>query len=124
MRNVKGEVYAALQNANITEHLSDGFPKDPVAPGNTIIVYNEVQNSVYEWVNGRESKSNLEYLIEIWHDESTSSAALAVDAAISALGLRRTMCQDVNGDPSGWKHKVMRYKGILDLDNDNVLWNN
>ena len=122
MKNVKGEVYKALLDANITEYLGDGFPKEEVTQG-TIIIYTEEQNSVYERAANKETKSLLEYRIDIWNPESTSDAALKVDDAIAALGLVRTMCQDADGDPSGWKHKVMRYKGILDHDNNLVYWN-
>ena len=122
MRNVKAEVYKALEDANITEHLGDGYPKKAVQD-ETIVMYAEEQNSVYERVGNKESKTLLEYRIDIWDPESTSEAACKVDDAIAALGLVRTLCQDANGDPSGWKHKVMRYKGILDLDNDLIYWN-
>ncbi len=51
-----------------------------------------------------------------------SGMAQAVDAAIAALGLVRTGCSDVP-DPSGMRHKQMRYEGIIDMDSDIVYWN-
>ena len=45
-----------------------------------------------------------------------------MDAAISALGLKRIACGDVP-DPSGLKHKVMRYEGIIDVETERVYNN-
>lgn len=50
-----------------------------------------------------------------------SESALAVDKAIAALGLVRTYCGD-KPDPSGLKHKVMRYEGIIDMNSEMVYW--
>ena len=49
----------------------------------------------------------------IWDNKSTSKAALAVDEALAGLGLKRTQCMDAD-DPSGLKHKIMRYEVIID----------
>jgi hypothetical protein len=77
---------------------------------------------VYEWTDGEEQKSHLLYRVDIWNNRSTSEAAIKVDKALSGLGLRRKQCNDVD-DPSGLKHKIMRYEGILDLDNELVYQN-
>lgn len=115
MINVKDQVYAALQP--ITANVSDGYPKDwATLPA---IQYMEEENSVAEWTDGREQKSQLRYRIDIWHNVSTSAAALAVDLGLSALGLMRTSCSDVT-DPSGLKHKVMIYSGIIDVDTEQM----
>ena len=45
--------------------------------------------------------------------------AVQVDAALSALGLKRTMCADVD-DPSGRKHKQMRYEMVIDVKTQRV----
>ena len=55
-------------------------------------------------------------------EKAYAAAAQAVDAAIAALGLVRTGCSDVP-DPSGMRHKQMRYEGIIDMDSDIVYWN-
>lgn len=47
--------------------------------------------------------------------------SLAVDEAMKETGLKRIECQDVP-DPSGMKHKQMRYEGIIDMDSDEVYW--
>lgn len=46
---------------------------------------------------------------------------MQVDAALSKLGLVRILCQDTP-DPSGMKHKVMRYEGIIDMESEQVFW--
>ena len=44
-----------------------------------------------------------------------------VDAALSKLCLVRILCKDTP-DPSGMKHKVMRYEGIIDMESEQVFW--
>ena len=122
MINVKDEVYAALTGmTDFTGNISDSYPKDwATLPA---IQYIEEQNAVYEWTDGAEQKATLAYRIDIWHNRSTSETALAIDAAVSALGLVRTSCADVE-DPSGLKHKVMRYEGIIDVTDEMVYHTN
>lgn len=115
MINVKDQVYKSIEN--ITENVSDGYPKDwAKLPA---IQYTEEDNSVYEWCDGKESKSHLLYRVDIWHNSSTSKYALEVDKAVAELGLRRCGCSDVE-DPSGLKHKQMRYEGIIDVEDEMV----
>ncbi len=117
MKNVKDEVYAAL--LKVTENVSDTYPKEWVdLPA---IQCTEENNSVEEWTDNREQKSKVRYRIDIWHTKNTSETALAVDKEMAALGLRRIACGDVP-DPSGLKHKQMRYEGIIDMHTDFVYW--
>lgn len=44
-----------------------------------------------------------------------------VYAALSKLCLVRILCKDTP-DPSGMKHKVMRYEGIIDMESEQVFW--
>lgn len=118
MKNVKDQVYSAL--LTVTENVSDTYPKDWA--NFPTIQYVEENNSVWEYTDNAEQKAKVSYKIDIWHNQNTSDTALAVDAAISALGLVRTYCADAP-DPSGLKHKVMRYEGIIDMSSDLVYWN-
>ena len=124
MINVKEQVYQAI--CNISGNVSDGYPKDwAMLPA---IQYMEEENNVNDWVsdaegNFIEASSYLRYRVDIWNNQSTSTAALAVDEAIAPLGLRRTSCMDVD-DPSGLKHKVMRYEGILNIEDQKVYQRN
>ena len=117
MKNVKDEVYAALVKVD------DGVPD--LYPSNwahlPAIQFTEEENKVHERVEDRERMAYVRYRIDIWNGRSTSETTLAVDAAIAALGLVRTGCSDVP-DPSGLRHKQMRYEGIIDMESDIVYW--
>ena len=56
----------------------------------------------------------------IVHSTSASNSCRSMKA-MKVTGLKRTECQDVS-DPSGMKHKQMRYEGIIDMDSDEVYW--
>lgn len=116
MKNVKDQVYAAL--AEVFDNVTDQYPQDFVAL--PAIQYTEENNKVFEHTE-KEDKSYVLYRVDIWDNRSTSEAALKVDRALSALGLVRILCQDAP-DPSGWKHKVMRYEAIIDMESDDVYW--
>ena len=119
MKNVKDQVYEALKT--VLENVSDIYPSDWAHL--PTIQYAEEDNSVYERTKQGEQKSRVRYRIDIWNGGSTSEAALKVDEAVAALGLVRTGCQDVP-DPSGLRHKQMRYDGIIDMHSELVFWNN
>ena len=117
MRNVKDEVYAAL--LTVSNNVSDTYPKEfAVFPA---IQYTEEDNSVFERTDNKEDKAKVRYRIDIWDGKSTSKATLDVDAALSSLGLVRTGCADTP-DPSGLKHKQMRYEGVICMDSNVVYW--
>lgn len=118
MKNVKDEVYAAL--LTVTENVSDSYPKE--WSDFPVIQYTEEDNSVYERTDNKEVSAKVRYRIDIWHNKSTSETALLTDNAVAGLGLVRTGCQDVP-DPSGLKHKQMRYEGIISMTDDTVYWN-
>lgn len=116
MKNVKDQVFAALDA--VFDRVTDQYP------GNwsdlPAIQYVEEENKVYERTY-KEEKALVRYRVDIWDNKSTSEAALRVDEALAGLGLVRTMCQDAP-DPSGLKHKVMRYEAIIDMESDAVYW--
>lgn len=116
MINVKDEVYAAL--AGIFENVTDAYPRDWAEL--PVIQYTEEDNKVAEWTDDRETIAYCRYKIDIWNNKSTSAIAIEVDKAIASLGLKRTQCSDVE-DPSGLKHKVMRYEMYIDLSTEQVF---
>ncbi len=118
MINVKDQVYNAL--LKVHENVSDAYPAEWKNFPN--IIYCEEDNRVYEWTDEKEDKSYLRYRVEIWHTKSTSQLAIAVDREMSQLGLKRTLCQDDNGPD--YKHKIMRYEGIIDVMSQVVYQNN
>lgn len=110
MINVKDEVFAAL--CKVTENVTDYYPRD--WEQDLSIQYMEEDNKVAEEATRGETKSYVRYRIDIWSRRSTSATAVAVDEALSPLGLKRSQCMDIE-DPSGLKHKQMRYEGIIDV---------
>ncbi|MDE7436667.1 MAG: hypothetical protein K2N01_12730 [Lachnospiraceae bacterium] len=119
MKNVKDQVGNAL--LTVTDNVTDSYPASWA--NLPAIQYAEEDNRVYERTEEGEEKSYVRYKVDIWHNMSTSETAMQVDEAIAGLGLVRVACQDVP-DPSGLKHKVMRYEGILDMHSETVFWNN
>lgn len=117
MRNVKDQIHEALLNK--FPDVTDQYPRDwAILPA---VQYVEEENKVHEHTGEGECKSYVRYRIDIWHNRSTSQAALDVDGALAALGLVRTSCSDVP-DPSGLKHKQMRYEAIIDMESEEVYW--
>lgn len=117
MKNVKDQIYEALLNK--FPDVTDQYPRDwAILPA---VQYVEEENKVHEHTGEGECKSYVRYRIDIWHNRSTSQAALDVDEALAALGLVRTSCSDVP-DPSGLKHKQMRYEAIIDMESEEVYW--
>lgn len=118
MKNIKDKIYRAL--CAVTENVSDSYPIEWAEfPA---IQLTEENNSVAEHTSDSvEEKAKVRYRIDVWHNKSTSEAALQVDAAVSALGLVRTACLDAP-EPGHLKHKVMRYEGIVCMDSDDVYW--
>lgn len=111
MINVKDQVYTAL--CTVFENVSDGYPKDwKQLPA---VQYTEEENNVYEQSNDGEEKSYIRYRVDIWDEESTSAHAVNADKALSALGLRRSQCMDVDDPQSRYKHKQMRYEAVIDV---------
>lgn len=115
MINVKDQIFEALTEE--LEHVTDTYPKDWT--NLPAIQYVEEENKVVEHTDGKEQKAYCRYRVDIWHNRSTSETALVVDKAISGLGLLRTQCSDVD-DPSGLKHKVMRFEMIIDVETQEV----
>lgn len=118
MINVKDEVYTALCTVtdNVTDHYPRGWDQD------LAIQYMEEDNKVMEYTDMEEQKAYCRYRIDIWARKSTSVTAVAVDRAVAALGLKRIQCMDVE-DPSGLKHKQMRYEMIIDVKTKQVYHN-
>lgn len=117
MINVKDQVFAAL--LTVSTQVSDVYPTSWASFPS--IQYTEEQNNVYEWTNNREQLSYLRYRVDIWDQGSTSTTALAVDEALIQIGLKRIECQDVP-DPSGLRHKQMRYEAIIDVNDESIYW--
>lgn len=113
MINVKDQVYAKLCAVDSDLEVSDVYPSD--WSHDYTVQYMEEDNSVAEWVDDKESISFVRYTIYAWSNNSLSTLCLAIDEQLATLGLKRTSCTDAN-DPSGRRHKVMRYEAYIDND--------
>lgn len=115
MINIKPVIYKELQKVadNVTDTYPDDWENFPV------VIFLEEQNKPGEWYDEKERKSNIRYKVDIFDKDSTSSLAVEIDKIFASLGLRRTDCQDVP-DPSHFRHKLMRFEGIVDLDSQLV----
>lgn len=115
MQNIKNKIYEAVKD--ISQNVTDQYPKNwSVFPA---IQYCEEDNKVWQWTDNKEQSSYVRYRFDIWDTTSTSAAALKIDTAVSALGLKRIQCTDQD-DQSGYKHKIMRYEGVINPNNDRV----
>ena len=100
MINIKDKVYKALTDEGL--EVTDIYPKDwAKLPA---VQYVEEDNSVAEWTDDKEQISHVLYRIEIWDTKSTSCTALKVDKALSAMGLKRVSCRDID-DASGLRDR-------------------
>lgn len=111
MINVKDIVYAELSKK--FENLSDQYPQS--FSNLPAVQYVEEENHVYEFVDDKEESSYIRFRVDIWNNVSTSQNAVDVDDVMARLGFKRISCGDVP-DPSGLKHKQMRYEAIIDCD--------
>ena len=123
MRNIKDKAVANLDE--LFSNVTDSYPRQwAELPA---VQITEEENNVYEAVerDGQliEAVSYIRFRIDIYHNASTSASALLVEQAlgISGLGFKRTSCKDID-DPSGIKHKQIRYEGYVNADNDFVEW--
>lgn len=112
MYDVKPEINTLLSSIpGVT--VSDAYPKD----------FKKLPHiSFYEIDNSDPLKLSQEYLtdisiqIDIWHNRSTGSIAQQVNEKMNSIGFHRQFSADVP-DPSGIKHKTMRYRGVVDTRN-------
>lgn len=115
MINIKPIIYGEL--IKVADNVNDTYPSDwATFP---VIQYIEEDNKTHTKTDDKEQLAYVRYKIDIWNDRSTSEIAVAVDGVLSNLGLKRTQCLDVP-DTSKLKHKVIRYEGIIDVNNMRV----
>lgn len=115
MINVKDIIYEDL--ANVLSNVSDSYPQQWT--NLPAVQYVEEENKVEEYTDNMEQLSYIRYRIDIWDTKSTSATACAIDAVMSGRGFLRISCSDVP-DPSGLKHKQMRYEAIIDCEMQSI----
>lgn len=115
MINIKPLILKELKK--ISENVNDTYPSDwSTFP---VIQYVEEDNKTHTKTDDKEQLTYIRYKIDIWNNRSTSDIAIAVDEVLSSLGLIRIQCLDTP-EPNQLKHKVMRYEGIIDVNNMRV----
>lgn len=115
MINFKPELVKALKKVqeNITESYPDEWKNLPV------ICYEEEQNIPHTITSNGESMTTLRYRIDIYSNTSTSNLKIRINEELTKLGLTRVGSIDMN-DLAGRRHTVMRYEGVIDLDNNKI----
>ncbi|WP_305153808.1 hypothetical protein [uncultured Clostridium sp.] len=120
MVNFKPIIYKTLKEIEgvaVSEEYPNDWGKLPA------VTYSEEDNSTYEVIDNKEAICRIIYRIDVWNNRSTSDIALKIDEAITKLGLKRTFCKDAP-NPSGLKHKVIRYEGLVDINTFRVYQRN
>lgn len=123
MLSVKNEVYSALCGIDQDLSVTDIYPTDWTKKYQ--VQYQETENIPYEKTDDVEQLTKVTYTLYAWSNGSLTSLCEDIDEVMSDLGLWRTGCSDAN-DPSGRRHKVMRYEGIVQTQGEKkyVFWNN
>ena len=119
MINVKDKLVNELEK--VVNNVSDTYPQSfQTMPA---VSYCEENNSVYEETDEGEASSLIRFRIGIWDTVSTSQTAVKIDEVISKFGFKRIACSDV-GEPTGIKHKLMRYEAVIDIDQSAIYHKN
>lgn len=111
MLNLKPVIFEALKER--FNNVNSEYPKDWVKL--PTVQYTEEENMPYTIVDGVERHSLIRYKIDIWDKTSTSNAVNTVNEVFFSCGFKRVSKADVP-DPSGLKHTVMRFEGVVDND--------
>ena len=115
MINIKPIILKELKKVSI--NVNDSYPSDwATFP---VIQYVEEDNKTHTKTDDKEQLAYIRYKIDIWNNGSTSDTAVVVDGVLSSLGLKRIQSIDTP-EPNQLKHKVMRFVGIIDVNNMRV----
>lgn len=118
MDTLQAEVYAALTGT--------GYPIAYHFPQNSAVIpritFYESNNREHGQADGREFVTEVEYTIDLWAmtPEQTAEMALAVDAALAALRLKRTFSFDLYETDTRVHHKNMRYRALIRIDEQRI----
>ena len=112
MINIKPYIVKTLKKTGVT--VREGEIANYDKSSFPFISYIEEGNEPSRYSKGKEISTYVRYKIDIWNkNSSTSDVAIKIDEEMSKIGLKRCMCLDVP-DPTGLKHKLMRYEGVID----------
>lgn len=113
MYDIKPKINELLEEIVGENSVSDSYPDD----FNNLphISFYELNNSDVYKIN-EELYTEVVIQIDIWHNRSTGALAQQVNEKMNSIGLRREFMRDMP-DPSGIKHKTMRFKGKINTRN-------
>ena len=101
----------SIPNVTVTASYEVGMKNLPC------IIYSEVVNT--KACKGFEKRTNLAYTIDIYSESSSTTLASQVDEKMANLGFVRGTCLDLD-DPSGLRHKNMKYAGVYDVNTNRI----
>lgn len=101
---------ASIPSVNVSSNHKEGLKSIPC------ILYKEIDNKPTEPTM---TLQEVVYSIDIYNTTSTSKLANEVDNKLLELGLRRITCIDLD-DPSGYRHKHMKFRGIINTKTELV----
>lgn len=113
MYDIKPTINKLLEEIVDEERVSDAYPEDFNNLPH-ISFYEQDNRDVYKL--SKEVYTEVVIQIDIWHNRSTGALAQQVNEKMNSIGLRREFARDIP-DPSGIKHKTMRFKGNINTIN-------
>lgn len=115
MYDIKPTINSLLEDIVGEDNVSDSYPASFNNPP-YISFYEQDNRDVYKL--REEVYTEVVIQIDIWHNRSTGLLAQQVNTKMNSIGLKREFARDIP-DPSGIKHKTMRFKGKV--NNRNLL---
>lgn len=116
MFNIKPYVFEKLAEVVGEDNVSDLYPFE--FGGFPYITYYEQYNGDLFKIN-REVYTEIIIQVDIFHNRSTSDLAQQVNEKMGELGFKREFARDIP-DPSGIKHKTMRFRVVVNNDTGQV----
>lgn len=106
IKTIVNRALSEISGVTVSDTYPNDFNKLPH------ISFYEIANSEgVSAIPGRMTETNIQ--VDIWHKRSTGALAKEINEKLNAIGLRRVFAGDIP-DPSGIKHKTMRFHGVVD----------
>lgn len=83
-----------------------------------VVSWRESGNRELAQADGREHLAELEYTVDVWSNSPAVNGELAkqIDAAMTAIRLRRDYSADLFETTTGCHHRTLRYRCVADGD--------
>lgn len=109
MYDIKPKINELLEGIVGEDNVSDSYPES--FESLPYISFYELNNNDAYKIK-EELYTEISIQIDIWHNRSTGTLARQVNDVMNSIGLKRDFARDIP-DPSGIKHKTMRFKGKI-----------